>query len=219
MPLFVCSFLRPLKKCLKAGVSLKKLSLKSVLSFSAAVTMILSGCGASSSQEPQAQEAEIIETKETIEHPELETDKIVSIMVELSAYSMEVFTDYISNIGKTYTEQEFLDRAQEEIAATYNYLDGLEDLPDQETSNEYVTSAKDVINCVGASWIKARDYLENLKDEDLQTLESIVGGYPLVALKFSASRQIYLSNAGYTEEEINEIVGSYGFNMIGEPAE
>lgn len=189
------------------------------MSLAIAATLFLSACGSSEPQtQSVTQEPVIQEEPAVIKNPELETDKIVSVLVELSSYSMDVLTDYMSNVGKTYSIEDFLAKAKEEIATTYEYLDGLENLPDQENSEQYVTSARDVINCVGASWIKARDYLEDFKDEDLQTLESIVSGYPFAVLQFSSDRYAYLSDAGYTEEEVAEIMDSYGLSIIEDPS-
>ena len=167
----------------------------------------LAACGGNSSSGSKSTAENTQEETLTPKEAAEKTDQTVSVLATVTLASMEQLIEYISGFGTVYTADNMIAYAKTGMSDCYQYLDGLEDLPDQENSEAYVAAAEDFMNCVCASWILTRDFFEDGDQSALTNLENNVVGYNILWAEYQAARIAYLTEAGFTEEEANSIVG------------
>ena len=136
------------------------------------------------------------------------TDQILSTLVTVSTASYNEMLDYIAGFGTAYNADNLISYSKTAIADGYDYLDGIEYLPDQENSADYQDAADAYITNVLAAWISLRDYLEKGDQGKYDHLQGCVQMEQIYSSQFSEARVGYLTNAGFTEEEINDLLGT-----------
>ena len=168
--------------------------------------LCLSACGGSEPESGAAsavpQEAEPLDPKEAA----ASSFRMISTSVEFAEDRMNDFVEHIAGLGTEYTAQDLHDFCETGIKNCMTYRDHLEDAPDQTNSEEYRDAAYSYIINVEAALIKMRDYLEDQNKEDLDYVSGCIELQNTYAITFAAAQQQYLMDAGFTSDEIADLL-------------
>ena len=170
----------------------------------------LTACGGTSTPSPESQVDQIEDQEAELSPKEKakKTDQILNTLVTVSTASYNEMLDYLAGFGTAYNADNLISYAKTAISEGYDYLEGIEDLPDQENSSDYQKAADAYITNVLAAWISLRDYLEKGDQEKYDHLKGCVQMEQVYSAQFSEQRIDYLTNAGFTEQEINDLLST-----------
>lgn len=173
------------------------------------VIVFLSGVGSQSS----GQNTESVADKVSEEYKNLtpeekaeETYLMVSTAIRFAEDRMNELSDYMTGLDETYTVQDLYNYSVRGIENCQTYRTHLDEVPDLDNSEGYRDAAYNYIVNVEAAHIKMRDYLETADQNDLDYVSGCFKNQNAVTVAFVAAQQKYLMDAGFSLDEIDELL-------------
>lgn len=172
--------------------------------FGVAVCLSLAACGGGdtsssvSAAEPKTPQEIDADIYQAVTNVEVRMDSLSDGIVSMSVGNLSV--------------QNLYDSCEVAIADVNLALDTMKQYENDEAVSEYVEAATDVLNNVGAAHIKMQDFLDGGSQDDLEYAMTCIDNRDLVNVPFVAARQQYLTDSGFSDDDIAKINEDLGIS-------